>query len=256
MAFMRYRNPYTDKPKRHEIKTVLTYPQYVELRARVAGILTPDPHMPGPEGYRITSVYFDTLSHDSYYEKDSGVQHRNKYRIRAYNGSDSFIVLENKEKIDDRISKSSAVITRADYDAILSGDYSPLLAYDNPLCRQVYGLRQTDGLRPEVIIEYQRQAYVHPLSMVRVTFDSLISAGINTLDMFDEKLVTRPLFPHREVVLEVKYDDAYPMYLRQLLENSGTKLAVSKFVLGCEYLKNNFILLPERQDSRKELSHV
>ncbi len=240
---MLYKNPYADRPKRHEIKVVLTYPQYVELRARIAGIMTPDPHMPGPEGYRIQSIYFDTIKKDAYYEKDSGVQHRNKYRIRSYNGDDSFLVLENKEKIDDRISKSSARITRADHDAILAGDFTPLLAYDDPLCREVYGLHQTSGLKPAVIIEYQRQAYVHPLSMVRVTFDSLISAGINTVDMFDPKLVTRPLFPQREVVLEVKYGEYYPMYLKQILQNNGIKLAVSKFVLGCDYLKNNYILL-------------
>ncbi|MCR5087616.1 MAG: polyphosphate polymerase domain-containing protein [Lachnospiraceae bacterium] len=240
---MRYQNPYADRSKRHEIKTVLTYPQYMELRTRVAGILTPDPNMPGPEGYRIQSVYFDTLKHDSYYEKDSGVQHRNKYRIRAYNGDDSYLVLENKEKIDDRICKSSAVITRADYDAVLAGDYTVLDRYDNPLCRKVSALHRTDGLRPEVIIEYQREAYIHPLSMVRVTFDSLVSAGANTLDMFDEALVTRPLFPQREVILEVKYGDFYPMYLRQLLQNNGIKLAVSKFVLGCDFLRDNYIVL-------------
>ena len=240
---MLYKNPYADLPKRHEIKTVLSYPQYLELRARVGGIMTPDPHMPGPEGYRITSVYLDTLLEDAYNEKDSGVQHRNKYRIRAYNGDDSYIVLENKEKIDDRIAKSSARITREDYDRILHGDFTPLLAYDDPLCLEVYGLHQSSGLKPRVIIEYQRQAYIHPLSMVRVTFDCQVSAGINTLDMFDEKLVTRPLFPQQEVVLEVKYGEYYPMYLKQILQNNGVKLAVSKFVLGCDYLKNNFILL-------------
>ena len=240
---MLYKNPYADLPKRHEIKTVLTYPQYREMYARIGGIMTSDPHMPGPEGYRITSVYLDTLLEDAYNEKDSGVQHRNKYRIRAYNGDDSFIVLENKEKIDDRIAKSSARITREDYDAILAGDFSPLMKYDDPLCKEVFGLHATRGLRPKVIIEYQRQAYIHPLSMVRVTFDSLISAGVNTLDMFDRDMVTRPLFPQREVVLEVKYGDFYPMYLKQLLQNNGIKLAVSKFVLGCDHLKQNYIVL-------------
>ena len=125
----------------------------------------------------------------------------------------------------------------------MGGDFSPLLEYDDPLCREVYGLHQTKGLKPKVIIEYQRQAYIHPLSMVRVTFDCLISAGTNTLDMFDDKLVTRPLFPQREVVLEVKYGEYYPMYLKQVLQNNGIKLAVSKFVLGCDYLKNNYIVL-------------
>ena len=111
MGIKRYENPYKDRPKRHEIKILLSYPKYVELRARVAGILTPDPHMPGPEGYLIRSVYLDTLRDDGYYEKDSGVQHRDKYRMRAYNGDDSFIVLENKEKIDDRICKTSVRIS-------------------------------------------------------------------------------------------------------------------------------------------------
>ena len=240
---MLYKNPYVDRKKRHEIKIVLTYPQYMELRTRIAGILTPDPHMPGPEGYRIQSVYMDTLKQDAYHEKDSGVEHRNKYRIRAYNGDDSYIVLENKEKIEDRISKSSARISRDDYDAILRGDFSGLAQYDDPLCKEVLGLHLTRGLRPAVVIEYQREAYVHPLSMVRITFDSLISAGINSLDMFDPNLLTRPMFPQREVVLEVKYGDEYPMYLKQLLQNNGIKMAVSKFVLGCDYLKNNYIIL-------------
>lgn len=240
---MLYKNPFADLPKRHEIKTVLTYPQYIELQSRIAGIMTPDPHMPGPEGYRIQSVYMDTLKQDAFYEKDSGVEHRNKYRIRAYNGDDSFLVLENKEKIDDRIAKSSARITREDYDSVLAGDFTPLLKYNDPLCEEVVGRNKTGGLLPRVIIEYQRQAYVHPLSMVRVTFDSCISAGINTLDMFDPDLITRPLFPQREVVLEVKYGEFYPMYLKQLLQNHGIKLAVSKFVLGCEYLKKNYVIL-------------
>lgn len=215
----------------------------MELRARVSGILTPDPNMPGPEGYLIRSVYLDTIRNDAYYEKDSGVEHRNKYRIRAYNGSDSYIMLENKEKIDDRIIKTGARITRADYDAILKGDFSALGAYDDPLCKEVLAKHTSAGLSPKVIVEYYREAFIHPLSRVRVTFDRLIAAGMNTLDMFDENLHTSPVFEKREVVLEVKYDDAFPMYLKQLLTNNGIRLAVSKFVLCTEKLKNNYTVL-------------
>ena len=243
MEISLYENPYKERPKRHEIKVLLTYAQYIELRSRVLGILTPDPHMPGPEGYLIRSVYMDTLRNDAYYEKDSGVEHRNKFRMRAYNGDDSYIVLENKEKIYDRISKTSARITRADYDAILKGDFSVLSAYDSYLCHQVEGLHNANGLTPKVIVEYYREAFTHPLSMVRVTFDRLVAAGMNTLDMFDEKLVTAPVFENREVILEVKYDNAFPMYLKQLLTNNGIKLAVSKFVVCSDKLKNNYIIL-------------
>lgn len=243
MRLARYQNPFAKLKGRHEIKILLSYPQYVELRARVSGIMTPDPHMPGPDGYIIRSVYLDTLKNDAYYEKDSGVEHRNKYRIRAYQNDDSYIMLENKEKIGDRICKTGVRITRADYDAILRGDFSVLDAYDDPLCREVIGLHSSQGLTPKVIVEYYREAFTHPLSNVRVTFDRLIAAGTNTLDMFDEKLYTSPVFSKREVVLEVKYDDAFPMYLKQLLTNSGTKLAISKFVICSDHLKSKYIIL-------------
>ncbi len=240
---MRYRNPYAERSKRHEIKILLSYEQYIELRTRIAGIMTPDPHMPGPEGYRIQSVYLDDNYRTAYYEKDSGVEHRNKFRIRAYNRDSSFLMLENKEKIDDRIAKTAAQISKETYDAILQNDFSGLADYDNPLCHKVLGLHKTAGLRPVVIVEYQREAYVHPLSMVRVTFDREVSAGINTLDMFADHLITRPIFDSRQVVLEIKYGSYFPMYLKQLLQNSGTKQAISKFVLGCELIKNNYIIL-------------
>ncbi len=243
MATLGFHNSYSDLPKRHEIKIFLTYEQYLELRTRAIGVLTPDPHMPGPEGYLIRSVYMDDAMRSAYYEKDSGVQHRNKFRIRSYNNSDSRIILENKEKIDDRICKSSAVIDRATYDAILANDFSPLLSYDNPLCKEVYMLNQSRLLKPAVIVEYQREAFVHPLSMVRVTFDKEIAAGINTLDMFDPKLVTAPVFPNRQVVLEVKYGEHFPMYLKQILQNNGTKQAVSKFVYCLDKLAQDYHIL-------------
>ena len=244
MTIPRYENPFAERKGRHEIKILLTYPQYIELRTRVKGILTPDPNMPGPEGYLIRSVYLDTALEDAYYEKDSGVQHRNKFRIRAYNNDDSYIVLENKEKMDDRIHKSGCRITRADYDAVMRGDYSVLSAYDAPPCRQVFSLNRSHALTPKVIVEYYREAYIHPLSMVRVTFDRLVAAGTNTLDMFDERLVTSPVFSKREVILEIEYGEAFPMYLKQLLQNNGTHLAVSKFILCRDFLKERYIVLP------------
>ncbi|MDO4318406.1 MAG: polyphosphate polymerase domain-containing protein [Lachnospiraceae bacterium] len=239
----RYENPFSERQKRHEIKTLLTYPQYLELRQRALPLLTPDKHMSEPEGYRVQSVYLDDAFCSAYREKDGGVQHRNKFRIRAYNGSDRFLVLENKEKIDDRIMKTSLQITRADYDAVLSGDFSPLLAYDHPLARQVCALHAARLLRPAVIVEYEREAYVHPLSMVRITFDKRIAAGTNSLDMFDPRLVTRPIFDRQEVVLEIKYGEYFPLYLKQLLQNNGRKLAISKFVQCCDKLKAQYIIL-------------
>ncbi len=240
---MQYQNPFADVPKRHEIKILLSHQQYVELHTRVAGVLEADPHMPGPEGYRIQSIYLDDMHNSAYYEKGDGVWHRNKFRIRAYNGDSSLLMLENKEKINDYISKSASRITKEDHDRILRGDFSSLLHYDSPLCHKVLALHNTSRLHPVVIVDYMRQAYVHPLSKVRITFDYDVSAAVNTLDMFSDKLITRPVYDHGEVVLEIKYGAYFPMHLKQLLQNNGTHMAISKFVLGCDLLRKNNIVL-------------
>lgn len=251
-----YKNPYSHTRKRHEIKTLLSYPQYVALRARLSGLVTPDPHMPDDNGYLIRSVYFDDLHRSAYMEKDSGVWHRNKFRIRSYNGSDEYLVLENKEKIDDRINKSSLRITRDDYDRMLRGDFSSLLQYDAPLARQVYALHQASGLSPVVVVEYRREAYLHPLSMVRVTFDRAVAAGVNSLDMFDPALITAPIYDRQEVVLEVKYETHYPMHLKTLLQNNGARLAISKFVNCCDWLQAHCILAKALQERLPALNHT
>ena len=78
-------------------------------------------------------------------------------------------------------------------------------------------------------------------------FDSLYFVGAGGIGMAALEryflALGKRIAPQREVVLEVKYGEYYPMYLKQVLQNNGIKLAVSKFVLGCDYLKNNYIVL-------------
>ena len=83
---------------RHEKKYPISQGDYLALRQRLRPVMQPDPHA-GAEGvYSIQSVYFDNYRDKALREKIDGVQQREKFRIRYYNGDLSFVTLEKKIK--------------------------------------------------------------------------------------------------------------------------------------------------------------
>lgn len=220
------------KKYRHEIKLLLTYADYLAVRAKLMPLMVPDENAGENGEYFIRSLYFDDLSRSAYWDKLAGVADRKKYRIRVYNCSDSVIKLECKEKTVSRICKRSASISRECFYSIMKGDFSPLAEYDNDLCHEVLALAKTKGLKPSVVVDYDREAYVHPVSNVRLTFDKALHAGVESADIFDDKLMSLPIYPDGSVIFEVKYDDVLPKFLQGIVSNThGHKLALSKFCL-------------------------
>jgi len=222
-----------DKPSyRREIKLLITQKEYYVLQSRLRSLLSPDVHAgPGRE-YWIRSLYLDDQMNSAYWEKISGTADRKKYRIRIYNGLDSVIKLECKEKHGSCIYKRSATISRETCDRIISGDFSSLSQYEHPLCQEVFALSRRNSLFPSVIVDYIREAYVHPVSNVRITFDKQLHAAVDSPNIFDLDMPTIPIYPDQNIILEVKYDQVFPRYLAQILSYShGTKMALSKFCL-------------------------
>ena len=222
---------------RHEYKIVLTRAQYFVLSARMRALMTPDPHMPSADGYLISSLYFDDMQESAYYEKLSGSADRKKYRMRIYNGDLSRIRLECKHKVADRIEKRSAPLDEATYRALMRGDASVLAEQEHPLCREMYGLCASRRMTPRVVVSYLREAYVHPLSNTRVTFDKQLRAGWTGEAMLRQMADDVPVFPTGEfpypeaVILEIKYDEFIPKFITDALQTGGTLLAASKYVL-------------------------
>ena len=217
---------------RHEIKLLLTYPDYLALRPKLKALLPLDPNTGESGEYFIRSLYFDDASRTSYFEKLAGVADRKKYRLRIYDCSDSVIKLECKEKRGDQIRKRSASVSRECADAMTRGDFSLLRGIDNPLCREVLSLASGKGLAPSVVVDYDREAYLHPVSNVRLTFDTALHAGMESSDIFDSKLMSVPVFPTGDIIFEVKYDDVLPAFLQGIIAGAhGHKLALSKFTL-------------------------
>ena len=218
---------------RHELKYRISYPEKAALEVRMKPLLQYDRHA-RQGGYLIRSLYFDDCWNSAYEEKDAGVLLRKKYRIRIYDFSDRIIKLERKKKYDSYICKEDAVLTRAELEQILAGEYAFLLCSPQPLCREFYYECVSQMLRPRVIVDYDREPWVLDAGTVRITFDQRIRAAVGSWDLFDRTLPTLPVQGPGELVMEVKFTELLPQIVRTLLPPKAQELtAVSKYVLCC-----------------------
>lgn len=221
-------------PLRHELKFFITPVQYQVLSRTLKAALHPDPHGDENNQYHIRSLYFDTYNDAALYDKINGTANRNKYRIRIYNFSDQMIRLECKSKFRDLISKRSVRITRDLAEQLISADPTGLESTASGLVSDVFREMRMHLLHPVVIVDYLREAYLHPAEEVRITFDMQLRSGLQSVDLFNPSLPTVPPFDHEEIILEVKYNQVLPPYIANLLafalRDGAVQSAISKYV--------------------------
>ena len=141
------------------------------------GAASARPRICRPDGYIVSSLYFDDRADSSYHEKLAGAEHRKKYRVRLYNFDPSFIVLERKVKVGGMIEKHSTPISRPTFERLGAGDFGVLEAESSELAHQVLACARARGLAPKVVVTYRREAYIHPVSNTRITFDKQLDAA-------------------------------------------------------------------------------
>lgn len=217
---------------RHEMKYYINKSVYHTLRNRLKTVIFIDPNMKRKEGYLVSSLYFDDMYQSALEEKQSGVRFRKKFRIRCYDLEDKYIKLECKKKYHEFISKISAPLTRAEYDCILSGNYEFLGHRKEQVCKELLAYNRTRLMKPKVVVEYMREAYVLPTGNVRITFDKDIAASIGNYNMFSKDYITRKVLEEETMVMEVKFDDFLPAHVMSILRTAMTdKCAISKYVM-------------------------
>lgn len=205
--------------------------QLVMLQSRMEAALRPDSNEGGPEGYSIVSLYFDDLQDSCLQDTEDGVNQRNKYRIRIYNDSLDVIKLEVKTKRDNRIQKQSKTISRAEMESLMRGEcIAEEGSFEDPATLFNLAIKNA-GLRPKVIVAYERKAYVFAPGNVRITFDRNVRASSRVED-FGQKNISYDFLQEYDKVLEVKYDEFIPDFLLQLLEvGNMQQSAYSKYQL-------------------------
>lgn len=216
---------------RHELKYQIDYGRYLAVRQRVRTVMKLDPHAQTEGSYRIRSIYFDNLDDKALREKTDGVDQRKKFRIRYYNDDFSFITLEKKIKHGGLCKKLDARVSLEEVQKLLKGDRAWMMLREDPLVRELYVRMKTEGLKPRVLVSYEREPYVFPAGNVRVTFDSNIRTSLNHQSFLEPQVWDISAEEQKgQVVLEVKYDDFLPEVISHLIQTEGIRQqAFSKY---------------------------
>ncbi len=219
------------KHYRNEWKYSLSHTLAESIYQRLAGLMDKDAHSDDNGGYLVHSMYFDNFDDLCARENIAGERVRFKYRIRYYGSDSGHLYFERKEKLNSFCHKDSCPLTGEEFRAVMNADTDALIwSSDKQLLRK-FGMNTACGyFMPKSIVEYERRALIEPISNVRITFDRNIFAS-DDFDLFTSGDYTRlPVSDPDDVILEVKFDEVLPSYIRRALQlRTVTQQAFSKY---------------------------
>lgn len=215
---------------RHEWKHHIDTAGLLALRARLWAVLQRDPHALGGS-YQVRSLYFDNLADKALREKLESVNHREKFRLRFYNGDLSLLVLEKKTKTNGLCGKAQTPLSVEEARALLEGRHQELGA-SSPLLGELRRKMGSQGLRPKAIVEYTREPFLYGPGNVRVTLDYNIRTALSPAGFLDPGCVTLPA-ADAPVILEVKWDEFLPDLVRDLVQLPGTRTSAFSKYAAC-----------------------
>ncbi|MBM6904996.1 polyphosphate polymerase domain-containing protein [Collinsella tanakaei] len=217
---------------RQEKKFLVDPVSAAKLRRRLSAVMHEDEHN-GACGYRVRSLYFDTLHDRDFVEKLFGTDPRRKVRLRLYDPAGDFALLECKQKQGENQLKRSMPLNRSEAMKLIAGDAEWMLDRKEPFAAEMYAFIKTNGYRPKSIVEYRRQAFIAKENRIRITFDTDIRSTESNVNVFDENLSTHPVLDPFNVILEVKYNGFLMSYIKDELNSvSKRPISVSKYCLG------------------------
>ena len=227
---------------RNELKYLVNDGDLLVLNYRLKELMKIDANIKEENKYNIRSVYFDTYDNDYLKETEAGLNERLKIRIRIYNKSEECIKLEIKYKLNGYTKKESCRISKELCDRLIKGENLKLEECTNKVLNKIYLEQKMVLLKPKVIVEYDRTAYIYVAGNVRVTFDQNIRASKYLDRFFEDNLFSVPILEVNQEILEVKYDEILPTYIFDALElNKLNRTAFSKYAVSRNILKEEVL---------------
>ena len=221
---------------RHEYKYLCTSIQSAILKSRVNALLKKDIHSGDTGGYRVRSLYFDSLDSNCYFENEAGVDRRDKYRIRIYDCNTKYILLEKKSKERTMTSKTSCQIDETICRKLINREPITITSTMSDVEKKLLSELQYKGMRPVVIVDYFRYPFVEKNGNVRVTFDENISSSNDVLNFLDRDIISRPVLSTGKSVIEVKWDELIPEYIKKHIQLEDLQwCSFSKYYLCRKY---------------------
>ncbi len=218
---------------RNELKFYINAYQKNVMANKLNNICQRDSFSDAAGGYLVSSLYFDDYNQSAIFDKLSGVRDRKKFRVRIYNYQSNVIKLERKIKRGIVTNKSHIQISKEEYNSLISGDVSFLRQIDDIVAKDFYLYYRTKNLRPRVVVEYRREAFIYKYGAVRITFDYLLKAGVFQKDLFSNGYMISAI-PPDQIILEVKYSGYFPVVIRNIIQIYNLQWqSSSKYVKCC-----------------------
>lgn len=219
---------------REELKYIIKDSDVEILKSRLDTIMQLDKNVMTNKSYNIRSIYFDNYDNSYFYDTEDGVNERLKIRIRIYNTSSSLIKLEIKYKNNGLAKKECCNIDEELCKKIIRGEKITLKdCRHNKVLNRLYIEENMNLLKPKIIVEYDRIAYINPIGNVRITLDTNIRTSKYINKFFDDNVYSIPILDKGMHILEVKYDELLPSYVSSTIElNTLEQTAFSKYYLS------------------------
>jgi SPX domain protein involved in polyphosphate accumulation len=211
---------------RYELKYLIDEACARRVRDFVRSYLRRDRHAI-PEmrfSYPIYSVYFDDPGLALYRATVQAQKNRFKLRVRYYDhDSHSPVFCEIKRRVNDVILKQRAVLRRDALGRLVSGGcprlddlYDAADVESYALLREFCRLRDLLHASPNIIVYFEREAWVAPDDEnIRVTFDREAAVAHHTPTLRPSEWNDAKV---NEVILELKFDDRFPIWMRELVQ--------------------------------------
>jgi hypothetical protein len=221
------------KRYRNEWKYICDDRKLQLLRSKLSPLLVKDSHSNSEGIYVVRNLYFDDYYDTCARKTEAGDYKRFKWRIRYYDNNPSNIRLELKEKLYGRCHKESCALSIDEYSSILKGDTSIVWSTNKMLLKRLCIDMMNKCFKPVMIVEYEREAYVDTTLNIRITFDKNISVSYEIDKFLTMDYIRLPIQGVGSYVLEVKFDDILPSYIKQILDSDPkTQISFSKYYNG------------------------
>lgn len=212
--------------KRYELKYLLTAEQTAFFLERLGGHMRMDQY-----GLTtISSLYYDTPDRRLIRASIDKGDFKEKIRLRSYGPATdtSPVFLELKRKADGIVYKRRVTTTVPQAKAFFAKQ-API-GDGGQIDREIAYFRDFYGdLRPSCLILYDRVAYEDPHSDLRLTIDSAPRYRADDLDLRTGSQGV-PLLPKGCTILEIKVQQAMPLWLASALDEGGIyKTSFSKY---------------------------
>ncbi|MBO4667067.1 MAG: polyphosphate polymerase domain-containing protein [Bacilli bacterium] len=199
--------------KRYELKYILTKEQTNTLKERLVGFMQIDK-------YGLTSIaslYYDTTDFRIIRASIEKPEYKEKIRLRSYGlaKEGSTVFLELKRKASGIVYKRRISTTEEDVCKFLN--YEGNICADGQIAREITYFRgYYEKLVPACLIIYDRLAYYEPNGDLRLTIDSNPRYRTTELNL-STSMEGTSLLPDGYSILEIKVQDAMPMWLAKIL---------------------------------------